>query len=43
MVLTVEPCPVPYPKRSLHEEIKEADARVSLKTYAPNNFSVSDT
>jgi hypothetical protein len=43
MVLTIEPCPVTSPKRGFQGKIKEASARASLKTYAPNDLSVGST
>jgi hypothetical protein len=43
MVLTVEPCPVPSLKRSLHRKIKKAGARAGLKTHTPNDLTVSGT
>jgi hypothetical protein len=39
MVLAIEPCPVPSPKRGFQGKIEEASVRVSLKTYAPTNLS----
>jgi hypothetical protein len=41
--MSLEPCPVPSPKRSLHRKIKEARARSGLKTHTPNDLTVSDT
>jgi hypothetical protein len=41
MVLTIELRPMPSPERSLHGKIKEAGTRVSLKTHASNDLSVS--
>jgi hypothetical protein len=38
MVLTIEPCPVPSSRRGFQGKIKEAGARVSLKTYTPMTF-----
>jgi hypothetical protein len=43
MVLAIEPCHVPSPKRGFLGKIKEASARESLKTYTPNDLSVGDT
>jgi hypothetical protein len=43
MILAVEPCPVPSPKRSLHRKIKEAGVRAGLKTHNPDNLTVSGT
>jgi hypothetical protein len=43
MVLTIEPCLVTSPKRGFQGKIKEASARASLKTYAPNDLSVGST
>jgi hypothetical protein len=35
MVLVVEPCPVPSPKGSLHQVVKEAGRRVGLEAHTP--------
>jgi hypothetical protein len=35
MVLAIEPCPVPSLKRGFQGMIEDANARASLKTYAP--------
>jgi hypothetical protein len=43
MVLAIEPCPMPSPERSFQRKVEEASARVGLKTYSPNNLSVSST
>jgi hypothetical protein len=43
MVLAVEPCPVPSPKGSLHQEVNEASVRAGLETHAPDNLAVSGT
>jgi hypothetical protein len=43
MVLTVEPRPVPSPKESLYQKVKEADARVRLEAHALDNLVVSGT
>jgi hypothetical protein len=43
MVLTIEPCPVPSPKRGFQGKIKEASMRASLKTYSPNDLLVGST
>jgi hypothetical protein len=43
MVPAIEPCPVPSPKRGFQGKIKEASARVSLKTYTSNDLSVGGT
>jgi hypothetical protein len=43
IILIVELCPAPSPKRGLHGELKEADVRAGLKAHTPNNLSVSDT
>jgi hypothetical protein len=40
MVFIVEPSLMPSPDRSFHWEVKEAVARASLETYAPDNLSV---
>jgi hypothetical protein len=39
MVFTIEPSPMPIPKRSLHGKFKEATARVSLKTHTSDNLT----
>jgi hypothetical protein len=43
MVLTIKPDHMPSPERGLHRKVEESSMRVGLKTYAPNNLSVSDT
>jgi hypothetical protein len=43
MVLSIEPCPVPSPKRGFQRKIEEASMRASLKTYAPNDLLVGGT
>jgi hypothetical protein len=43
MVLTVEPCSVPSPKRGIHGKFKKADVRTGLMTHTPNDLSVSGT
>jgi hypothetical protein len=43
IVLTVEPCPVPSQKGSLHMKVKEASARAGSETHAPDNLTVSGT
>jgi hypothetical protein len=43
MVFTIKSCPIPSPQRYFHRKIKEASTRAGLKTYAPNNLSVSGT
>jgi hypothetical protein len=43
MVFTVEPCPVPSPKRSFHGKLKEVGVRVGLKSHTSNNLLVSVT
>jgi hypothetical protein len=40
MVLTIESCPMPSPKGSLHWKVKEASARAGLETHAPDNLVV---
>jgi hypothetical protein len=41
VVPTIKSCPMPSPERSLQRKVKEASPRVGLKTYTPNNLSVS--
>ncbi len=43
MVLVVKPRLVPSPKGTLHQKVKEADARAGLETHAPDNLAVSST
>jgi hypothetical protein len=43
MILAIESCPMPSPKRSFQGKIKEANMRAGLETYAPNNLSVGST
>jgi hypothetical protein len=43
MVLTVEPCPVPSPKGSLHRKVKETSVRAGLETHTPDNLAVCGT
>jgi hypothetical protein len=43
MVPTVQPCPMPSPKGSLHHKVEEAGTRVGLETHAPDNLVVSGT
>jgi hypothetical protein len=43
VVLAIEPCLVPSPKRGIQGKDEEASARVSLKTYVPNDLSVGGT
>jgi hypothetical protein len=43
MVLAIEPCPVPSPKRGFQGKIEEASIRESLKAYAPNDLSIGST
>jgi hypothetical protein len=43
MVLAIEPCPMPSPKRGFQGKIEEASVRASLKTYAHNDLSVGGT
>jgi hypothetical protein len=43
MVFTIEPCPVPSPKQSFHEKLKEVSVRVGLKSHTSNNLLVSVT
>jgi hypothetical protein len=43
MVLAIEPCSVPSSERSFQQKVKEASARVGLKTYSPNNLPGSRT
>jgi hypothetical protein len=43
LVFTLEPRPMPSPKRSLHREIKKAGVRVSSKAHTPNSLTVSST
>jgi hypothetical protein len=41
MVFSVEPCPMPSLKRSLHRKIMEVGAWVDLKTHTLNNLTIS--
>jgi hypothetical protein len=41
VVLTIKPGPTPSLKRSLQRKVEEASTRAGLKTYNPNNLSVS--
>jgi hypothetical protein len=41
VVLTIKPCPIPSSERSLQRKVEEASMRAGLKTYTPNNLSVS--
>jgi hypothetical protein len=43
MILAIEPCHVPSPKRSFQGKVKEASTRVGLETYAHNNLLVGGT
>jgi hypothetical protein len=43
MIISIEPCLVPSPNRSFQGKIEEANMRVSLETYAPNNLPVGGT
>jgi hypothetical protein len=43
VVLVIEPCPMPSPKRGFQGKVEESSARASLKTYVPNNLSVGGT
>jgi hypothetical protein len=43
MVLTAEQCPMPSIERSFQRKVEEVSATVGLKTYTPNNLSVSNT
>jgi hypothetical protein len=43
MVLIVEPCFVPSPKRGFHGKFKKTATRVGLKYHTPNNLLVSGT
>jgi hypothetical protein len=43
MVLTIKPGHMPSSERSLQRKVEEANTRAGLKTYTPNNLSVSDT
>jgi hypothetical protein len=43
MIISIELCPVPSPKRSFQGKIEEASMRASLETYAPNNLPVGGT
>jgi hypothetical protein len=41
MILAIEPGPMPSPKISLQKKVEETSTRAGLKTYTPNNPSVS--
>jgi hypothetical protein len=41
VVLAIKPGPTPSLKRSLQRKVEEASTRAGLKTYNPNNLSVS--
>jgi hypothetical protein len=43
MVLTIEPCIMPSPKRGFQGKVVEASMRASLKTYAPNDLLIGGT
>jgi hypothetical protein len=43
MVLAIDPFLVPSQKRGFQGNVEEASARVSLKTYAPNDLLVGGT
>jgi hypothetical protein len=43
MVLAIESCPMPSPQGSFQGKVQNIGARVGLKTYAPNDFSVCGT
>jgi hypothetical protein len=43
MVLAIKLDPMPSSERSLHRKVEEASMRAGLKTYAPNNLTVSST
>jgi hypothetical protein len=43
MVLAIEPCPMPSLEKSFQRKVEEASVRAGLKTYTPNNLSVSGT
>jgi hypothetical protein len=40
MVLAIEPCTVPSPKRRFQRKIKKTSMRSSLEAYAPYDFFV---
>jgi hypothetical protein len=41
MVLAIEPSPMPSSERNLQRNIEKTSTRAGLKTYTPNNLSVS--
>jgi hypothetical protein len=41
MILAIEPGLMPSPKISLQKKVEEISTRAGLKTYTPNNLSVS--
>jgi hypothetical protein len=43
MALGIKPGPMPSLERILQRKVEEASMRVGLKTYTPNNLSVSGT
>jgi hypothetical protein len=43
MVLVIKLGPMPSPERGLYRKVEEASMRAGLKTYTPNNLTVSDT
>jgi hypothetical protein len=43
VVLTVEPCPMPSSKGSLHQDVNEASVKAGLETHSPDNLAFSDT
>jgi hypothetical protein len=43
MVLTIEPCLVPSPKRSSQRKVEESSMRAGLEAYAPNDLLVGGT
>jgi hypothetical protein len=43
IVLAIKPGVMPSLERSHHRKVEEASTRAGLKTYTPNNLSVSGT
>jgi hypothetical protein len=43
MILTIELCPMPSPKRSFQGKVKKTITRLSLEAYTPNNLPVGST
>jgi hypothetical protein len=43
VVLTIEPCPMPSPKRGFQRKVEEASVRASLKTYTSDDLLVGGT